>query len=347
VHPLDLMLTLICGLVAALMGGSLTQRLKLTPIVGYVLAGLVVGRYVPGLPVDRLMAEQLAAIGAIFLMFDVGMRLRIQDLLAAQRVAVPGAIAQSLVATTLCAVVADVAGWGLGAGVVYGLALSVASTTVLVRVLADHRQLDTPTGHIAVGWLAVEHLFTVLVLVLLPATVAANTDTTVTDAFGGSMAVGAFLAGLVVGRLPSGVRAAADALRMREAFALLFFLSVGMLLDPGTLLDDPMMLAATLAVVLIGKPLTILAMLVLFRYPFAVGLSVAIALAQIGELSVIVATVANDLGALTADATNTLVAAVVFSITLNPLLFRSMGWIERRTAPDTARGRRTVTEDPR
>ncbi len=347
VHPLDLLLTLACGFVAALIGGSLTRRLKLTPIVGYVLAGLVVGRYVPGLPVDRLLAEQLAAVGAILLMFDIGLRMRIEDLLAAHRVAVPGVIVQSLLAAAFCAVVADRSGWGLGAGVVYGLALSVASRPVLVRVLADRRQLDTPTGHLALGWLAVEHLFTVLVLVLLPMIVAASTDTRATDAFGSWTALGAFLAGLVVGRLPRSVRAATDALRMRDAFAVLFFLSVGMLLDPGTLLDDPSMLAATLAVVLIGKPLTVLAMLVLFRYPRTAGLPVAVALAPIGELSVIVATVATDLGVLTADATNTLVAAVVFSIALNPLLFRSVGWVERRAAPDTTRGRSAATEGRR
>ena len=176
-----------------------------------------------------------------------------------------------------------------------------------------------------------------LVLVLLPMVFSSSADTTATDAFGGWIALGAFLAGLVVGRLPPSVRAATDALRLRDAFAVLFFLSVGMLLDPGTLLDDPLMLAATLAVVLLGKPLTVLAVLVVFRYPLAVGLPVAVALAQIGELSVIVAIVATGLGVLTADATNTLVAAVVFSIALNPLLFRSVGRIARagrHTAPD-------------
>jgi CPA2 family monovalent cation:H+ antiporter-2 len=392
VHGLDLILTLTGGLCAALVGGYLTQRLKLSPIVGYILAGLVVGPYTPGFVADRHVAEQFAEVGVILLMFGVGMQLHIEDLLAVKRVAIPGAIVQSLVATAIGAFVADLAGWGLGAGIVYGVALSVASTVVLVRVLADNRQLHTPTGHIAVGWLVVEDLFTVLVLVLMPAIFAAAGERTVPAAigialvkvvalagltiviggraipwlltqvartqsrelftlavlavalgiavssaqvFGVSMALGAFLAGLVVGRSEFSVRAAVDALPMRDAFAVLFFVSVGMLLDPGTLLDDPMMLAATLGVVLIGKPLAALAIVALFRYPLKVSLSVAIALAQIGEFSFIVASVATDLGVLTADASNTLVAAAIASITLNPLLFRSIGWIERLLARGT------------
>ena len=322
----------------------------------------------------------------ILLMFGVGLQLHLEELLAVKRVAIPGAIVQSLVATAIGAFVVDRAGWGLGAGIVYGVALSVASTVVLIRVLSDNRQLHTPTGHIAVGWLVVEDLFTVLVLVLMPAIFAEAGGRTVPVAiglalvkvvalggltivvggrvlpwlltqvartrsrelftlavlaialgiavssaqvFGVSMALGAFLAGMVVGRSEFSVRAAADALPMRDAFAVLFFVSVGMLLDPGTLLDDPLMLAATLAVVLIGKPLAALAIVLLFGYPLKVALSVAVALAQIGEFSFIVASVATDYGVLTADATNVLVAAAIVSITLNPLLFRSIGWVER------------------
>jgi monovalent cation:H+ antiporter-2, CPA2 family len=386
VHGVDLIVTLTGGLVAALVGGYLTQRLKLSPIVGYILAGLVVGPYTPGFVADRHAAEQLAEVGVILLMFGVGLQLHLDDLLAVKRVAIPGALFQSLVATAIGAFVADRAGWGLTAGVVYGVALSVASTVVLVRVLSDNRQLHTPTGHIAVGWLVVEDLFTVLVLVLMPAIfgeaggrtvpaaiglalvkVAALAGATIViggrvlpwlltqvartrsrelftlavlaialgiavssaQFFGVSMALGAFLAGLVVGRSEFSVRAAADALPMRDAFAVLFFVSVGMLLDPGTLLDDPQMLAATLVVVLIGKPLAAVAIVALFRYPLKVALAVAVALAQIGEFSFIVASVASEYGVLTADATNTLVAAAIASITLNPLLFRSIGWLDR------------------
>jgi CPA2 family monovalent cation:H+ antiporter-2 len=406
VHGLDLIVTLTGGLVAALVGGYITQRLKLSPIVGYILAGLVVGPYTPGFVADRHVAEQLAEVGVILLMFGVGLQLHLEDLLAVKRVAIPGAIFQSLVATAIGAFVADRAGWGLSAGIVYGVALSVASTVVLVRVLSDNRQLHTPTGHIAVGWLVVEDLFTVLVLVLMPAIFAEAGGRTVPVAiglalikvvalggltlvvggrvlpwvltavartqsrelftlavlaialgiavssaqvFGVSMALGAFLAGLVVGRSEFGVRATSDALPMRDAFAVLFFVSVGMLLDPGTLLDDPQMLAATLAVVLIGKPLAAVAIVLLFRYPLKVALSVAVALAQIGEFSFIVASVATDYGVLTADATNTLVAAAIISITLNPLLFRSIGWLDRwltRGAPAEAQASPSTDRAP-
>ncbi|MFI5077214.1 MAG: cation:proton antiporter [Vicinamibacteria bacterium] len=405
-HGLDLIVTLTGGLVAALVGGYITQRLKLSPIVGYILAGLVVGPYTPGFVADRHVAEQLAEVGVILLMFGVGLQLHLEDLLAVKRVAIPGAIFQSLVATAIGAFVADRAGWGLSAGIVYGVALSVASTVVLVRVLSDNRQLHTPTGHIAVGWLVVEDLFTVLVLVLMPAIFAEAGGRTVPVAiglalvkvvalggltlvvggrvlpwvltavartqsrelftlavlaialgiavssaqvFGVSMALGAFLAGLVVGRSEFGVRATSDALPMRDAFAVLFFVSVGMLLDPGTLLDDPQMLAATLAVVLIGKPLAAVAIVLLFRYPLKVALSVAVALAQIGEFSFIVASVATDYGVLTADATNTLVAAAIISITLNPLLFRSIGWLDRwltRGAPAEAQASPSTDRAP-
>ena len=384
-HGLDLIVTLTGALAAALVGGYLTGRLKLTPIVGYVLAGLVIGSYTSGFVADRHVAEQLAEAGVILLMFGVGLRLRLDDLRAVKRVAIPGAIVQSVVATAIGAFVAERAGWGLGAGIVYGVALSAASTAVLVRVLSDNRQLHTPTGQIAIGWLAVEDLVTMMVLVLMPAIVTEPGGRTVPAAiglalvqvvalagvivaggrilpwvlrqvahtqsrelttlavlvialgiavssallFGVSMALGAFLAGLVLGRSGFSDRAAADALPLRAAFAVLFFVSLGMLLDPGTLLDDPQMLAATLAIVLIGKPLAALAIVALSGYPMTVALSVAVALAQIGEFSFVLATVASDYGVLTADASNVLIAAAIASIIVNPLLFRGIGWIAR------------------
>jgi CPA2 family monovalent cation:H+ antiporter-2 len=171
VHEFDLILTLTGGLVAAFAGGYITQRLHLSPIVGYLAAGILVGPYTPGFVADRALAEQLAEIGVILLMFGVGLQFHVEDLLAVRRVAVPGAVVQSLVATALGAFVASLAGWDLTAGVIFGVALSVASTVVLVRVLSDYRQLHTPIGHIAVGWLVVEDLFTVLVLVLMSAVV--------------------------------------------------------------------------------------------------------------------------------------------------------------------------------
>ena len=396
-HGLDLILTLTAGLVAALIGGFITQRLHLSPIVGYLIAGIVVGPYTPGFVADRALAEQLAEIGVILLMFGVGLQFHIKDLLAVRRVAIPGAIVQSLAATGLGALVAYLAGWPLPAGLVFGVALSVASTVVLIRVLSDHRQLHTPAGHIAVGWLVVEDLFTVLVLVLMPAVFDRTQDTSLLVSlagavvkvavltvftivgggrtipwllaqvartqsrelftlavlatalgiavasamvFGVSMALGAFLAGLVVGRSDFSVRAASDALPMRDAFAVLFFVSVGMLLDPAALFASPALLAGTIGVILIGKPIAALVIVLLFRYPMKTALAVAVALAQIGEFSFIVATLANQLGVLTIDGTNTLVAASIVSITLNPLLFRAIDPVDRRLA---RRQRRPVT----
>src|SRR5262245_7659331 len=388
-HSFELILTLTGGLVAALICGYLTQRLKMSPLVGYLFAGIIVGPFTPGFVADRHLAEQLAEIGVILLMFGVGLQLHVEDLLAVRKVAIPGAIVQSLVATAIGAWLAHLAGWGWSAGVVFGVGLSVASTVVLVRVLADNRQLHTPTGHIAIGWLVVEDLFTVLVLVLMPAIfggaggygiwgeiaiallkVAALTVLTIVvggrvipwlltgisrtqsrelftlgvlatalgiavasaEIFGVSMALGAFLAGLVVGRSDFSVRAASDALPMRDAFAVLFFVSVGMLLDPAALFATPVFLFATLAIILIGKPAAALAIVLLFKYPLKTALAVAVALAQIGEFSFIVATLANQLGVLTVAATNVLVGAAIVSITLNPLLFRAIGPVERWAA---------------
>jgi CPA2 family monovalent cation:H+ antiporter-2 len=361
---------------------------------------LVVGPYTPGYVADQHLAEQLAEIGVILLMFGVGLQFHIEELLAVRRIAIPGAVFQSLVATALGALLAVSAGWSWSAGIVFGIALSVASTVVLIRVLSDNRALHTPAGHIAVGWLVVEDLFTVLVLVLMPAlfgsaageggnifvtTAVALVKVAVLVAFtfyvggrvipwlltkiastrsrelfilavlaialgiavgsaklfGASMALGAFLAGLVVGRSEFSGRAAAQAIPMRDAFAVLFFVSVGMLLDPEHLLREPLFVALTLAVVLVGKPLAALAITWLFRQPIETGLVVAVALAQIGEFSFIVANLGASLGLLTREATNTIIAAAIASITLNPLLFRGIDWAARVVA---RRGRVTHVE---
>ncbi len=386
-HNLDLILTLAGGLSAALVLGYITQRIGLSPIVGYLLAGTLVGPYTPGFVANSGIAEQLAEVGVILLMFGVGLQFHIEELLAVRRVAVPGAIAQSVVATGLGALIARAFGWDWSAGIVFGMALSVASTVVLIRILADNRDLHTPTGHIAVGWLVVEDLFTVVALVLLPALFGApGTSSNLAVAlgitalkvatllvftvvvgnraipraldhvaatgsrelftltvlvlalgiavgsslvFGVSVALGAFLAGLVVGRSEYSLRAASEALPMRDAFAVLFFVSVGMLLDPRSLIESPGLIAATLAVVLVGKPLVALALVRLLKYPFRVALAVSIALAQIGEFSFILSSMGRDLGILTAEATNTLVAVSIISIVINPLLYRAVAPIER------------------
>ena len=391
-HAYDLILTITGGLAAALFLGYFTQRLGLSPIVGYLLAGTLVGPHTPGFVADAAMAEQLAEIGVILLMFGVGLQFHVEELLAVRRVAIPGAIAQSAAATVLGAVVAHAFGWSWSAGFIFGMALAVASTVVLIRVLADNNDLHTQAGHIAVGWLVVEDLFTVLALVLLPAlygpsagnsslwgalgltvvkvgalvafTVVVGTRViprvldyvaatrsrelfTLTVlvlalgiavgsalVFSVSMALGAFLAGMVVGRSEYSLRAASDALPMRDAFAVLFFVSVGMLLDPRALIDAPGLVVGALAVVLVGKPAVALLFVWLLRYPFKAALTTAIALAQIGEFSFILASVGRDLGVLGPGATNALAATAIVSIVVNPLAYRAidpiMRWVQAR-----------------
>ncbi|HEY0284903.1 MAG TPA: cation:proton antiporter [Vicinamibacterales bacterium] len=389
-HNLDLILTLAGGFTAALILGYVTQRAGLSPIVGYLLAGTLVGPHTPGYVANAEIAEQLAEVGVILLMFGVGLQFHIEELLAVRGVAIPGAIAQSAVATVLGALIARWFGWSWPAGIVFGMALAVASTVVLIRVLADHRDLHTPTGHIAVGWLVVEDLFTVLAVVLLPVLftgsgsqmsvlsalgvtalkVAALVGFTIVvgnrvipfvldhiadtgsrelftlsvltlalgiavgsaAVFGVSMALGAFLAGLVVGRSDYSLRAASDALPMRDAFAVLFFVSVGMLLPPGYMVEAPGLILATLSVVMLGKPLIALVVVRLLGYPFRVALAIAVALAQIGEFSFILSSIGKDLGILPPEATNTLVAVSIASIVLNPILYRLVPRVEKWAA---------------
>jgi CPA2 family monovalent cation:H+ antiporter-2 len=391
-HQYDLILTLTAGLSGALLLGYITQRLGLSPIVGYLLAGALVGPNTPGLAVDSAMAEQLAEVGVILLMFGVGLQFHIEELLAVRRVAAPGAIGQSVIATILGYALASSFGWSTGAAMVFGIALAVASTVVVVRVLSDHNVLHTPAGHIAVGWLVVQDVLTVLALVLLPAlfgeaqsdrplyitialtmlkVVALVAFTAIVGArvipklldwvavtrsrelftltvlvialgialgsarvFGVSMALGAFLAGMVVGRSDYSLRAASDALPMRDAFAVLFFVSVGLLLDPASLFDTPLLLAGTLAIVLIANPIVAFMIMWVARQPFRTAVMVAVALAQIGEFSFILSTLGRELGLLTHEATNTLVAASIVSIVVNPMLFRTIDpvvqWVARQ-----------------
>jgi CPA2 family monovalent cation:H+ antiporter-2 len=421
---LDLILTLTGGLAAALALGYVTHRLGLSPIVGYLLAGVAVGPHTPGFEADPHLAEQLAEVGVILLMFGVGLQFHFEELLAVRGVAVPGAVVQSLAATALGAVVGWAFGWGWSAGLVYGMAVSVASTVVLIRVLADNNDLHTPAGHIAVGWLVVEDLFTVVVLVVLPALFGGEAELDLFTAgvlapfggkvaaaagglplalaltavkigllvastfvlggrlipwllgrvaatgsrelftltvlvvalgiavgsarlFGVSMALGAFLAGMVVGRSDFSLRAATDALPMRDAFAVLFFVSTGMLFDPRYLLEAPWLLAATLGVVVIGKPLAALAIVLVLGYPVRVALSVSVALAQIGEFSFMLAALGRSLGVLPDAATNALVGAAIASISINPLLYRlvdpSEVWLARRPRLSRWLGRRAAS----
>ena len=385
-HDTALILTLTGGLTAALALGFLTQRLGLSPLVGYLLAGLLVGPYTPGFVADRALANQLAEFGVILLMFGVGLHFRIEDLLAVKKAAVLGATCQTAVATALGMLAARAFGWTWLAGAVYGLAISVASTVVLTRVLADNNELHTPTGRIAVGWLVVEDLLTVLVLVLLPSiatgglwlamglailklvalvvltfvvgdrliplvlagvartrsrelftlavlVVALGIAVGSAYLFGASMALGAFLAGIIVGRSEFSFRAASEALPMKEAFAVLFFVSVGMLFNPSKLLAVPLLVLVTLALVLIVKPVSSYAIVRLLGYPPSVAIGIAFGRAQIGEFSFILASLSQRLQVLPGEANDALIAAAILSIGLNPLLYRAIPRLLARRAP--------------
>src|SRR5215510_7378429 len=388
-HESQLILTLTGSLAAALILGFITQRVGLSPIVGYLIAGVIVGPYTPGFVADRALASEFAEIGVILLMFGVGLHFHVKDLLAVRNAAITGALAQSVLATILGAFAGHVFGWSWGASLVFGLALSVASTVMLTRVLVDNQALHTPVGHIAIGWLVVEDIFTVVVLVLLPAIFSGTSDQPVSMTkvvgltiaklgllgvlalgfgarllprilsaiaktnsrelftlavlvlalgiavasaliFGVSMALGAFLAGMIVGQSEFSFRAATEALPMRDAFAVLFFVSVGMLLDPRALLTSPGLLFVTLAIVLVGKPIAAFIIVILFRYGSKVAVGVAVALAQIGEFSLILVLLGDQLHILPEGASNLIVAASIISLTLNPMLYRSTGWLDTK-----------------
>ena len=386
-HGVDLILMLAGGLAAALIFGYFTQRLGLSPIVGYLIAGVVVGPHTPGFAADAAIAEQLAEVGVILIMFGVGLKFHLEELLAVRRIALPGAPIGMAAATALGAGAARMFGWSWAAAIVFGLALSVASTVVLVRVLSDARKLHTPVGHIALGWLVMEDLLTVVALVLLPTfvtgaltatSIAWDVGLTVVKVgglvifaavvgqklipllldrvaatrsrelftlavlvialgiavgsallFGVSMALGAFVAGMVVNRSDYSLRAASDALPMRDAFAVLFFVSVGMLLDPAALLDYPGLIVAALAVVVIAKPAIVAFVLAVLGYPLRTVLTVPSALAQIGEFSFILAALGRNLGVLPDVATDIVVAVSIASILINAPLARMITPVER------------------
>jgi CPA2 family monovalent cation:H+ antiporter-2 len=396
-----IILTLASGFGAALLLGYITHRLGLSPIVGYLVAGVIVGPNTPGLLADPHIAEQFAEIGIILLMFGVGLQFHLEELLAVRHIALPGAATQSGTAALLGAVAAHAFGWAWPAAIVFGLSLSVASTVVLVRVLSDRRQLHTPAGHIGVGWLVVQDVLTVIVLVLLPAlnggvtpsallastgltllkvgglvAVAAIVGRRVIPAildriaatrsrelftltvlalaiglavgsaavFGVSMALGAVLAGMVVGSSDYSLRAATEALPMRDAFAVLFFVSVGMLLRPAALLEQPAFILTALVIVLVCNPGIAIVFAWLMKYPLRTAITVGVSLAQIGEFSFILITLGRDLGIVAAQAVDVVVATAIISITLNPLAFRAIDPVDRwlaRTRP----ARRVVQED--
>ncbi len=382
-HEMDIILTLAGGLSVALVLGFITQKLKMSPILGYLLAGILVGPYSPGFVADAETASQFAEIGIILLMFGVGLHFHLKDLMAVRKIALPGAIVQIAASTVLGIAVTHFFGWSLSAGAIFGVAISVASTVVLIRVLADNRDLHTPIGHSAVGWLIVEDLFTIFVLVLLPAlfmqtnssagevavslgitffkicalvvfiliagkkllplflgyisrtgtrdlftlsvlVIALGISLGAAKFFGASMALGAFLAGMVVGQSDFSARAAAEALPMRDAFAVLFFVSIGMLFNPSSVPENWPLMLATLTIVLIGKPLTAITVVLFLKQNLKKALSLGIALAQVGEFSFILAALGISLKVLPIEANQAIIFASIISITLNPLLYKGI-----------------------
>lgn len=396
-HDVTLITTIAVGFVLAFILGFVANKFRLPPLVGYLLAGVIMGQCLPEVMATNSMTGQLADIGVMLLMFGVGLHFSIPDLMAVRWVAIPGAVCQIMVATAMGTAMAMYFwGWTLGAGLVLGLCLSVASTVVLLKALDERNGVDTPNGRIAVGWLIVEDLAMVVVLVLLPAFAGmlgghvpsggheaggsllaslGNTAIKVSAfvlillfcgpkimpwllrqvartgsrelftlsvlavslgiAFGSaelfdvSFALGAFFAGVVLSESDFSHKAAANSLPLQDAFAVLFFVSVGMLFDPSILTREPMMVAEVVALILFGKALAALAIVGVMGYPLGTALTVAGALAQIGEFSFILAGLGVSYGLLPAEGVNLVLAGALISITLNPLVFALVEWIDR------------------
>jgi CPA2 family monovalent cation:H+ antiporter-2 len=395
-HHSPLVSTIVVGLVLAFAFGAVAHRFKLSPLVGYLLAGVVIGPFTPGFIADQSIANELAEIGIILLMFGVGLQFSLEELLSVRAIAVPGAIAQIAVATLLGMGLAWLLGWNLGAGLVFGVALAVASTVVVLRTLQERRLLDTERGHIAVGWLIVEDLAMVLTLVFLPALAAlAHGEVGVSLAmialpllftlakfaafvllmwlvgsrmipwllhyvahtgsrelfrlsvlaialgvaygaavlFDVSLALGAFLAGMVLSESTLSQRAAQETLPLRDAFAVLFFVSVGMLFNPTVIIGHPLALLATLMIISLGKPLVAFLVMRLFRHSKSTALMIAASRAQIGEFSFILAGLGFALGLLPEVGRDLILAGALLSILLTPFLFAGADWIYAHQEP--------------
>jgi monovalent cation:H+ antiporter-2, CPA2 family len=399
-HDTTLIALVAMGFVLACVFGYLATRVRLPPIVGYLVAGIAVGPFTPGFVGDAGIASQLAEIGVILLMFGVGLHFSMDTLLAVRGIAIPGAVAQIAVATAIGTAMAMSWGWSLGAGIVLGLALSVASTVVLLRALQQRNELDSQHGRIAVGWLIVEDLAMVLALVFLPALADAmqgpggdvDMATLLTKlgitigkivlfvalalvggkrlvpwlleriartgsrelftlavlaialgiAYGSavlfdvSFALGAFFAGVLLSESELSHQAAADSLPLQDAFAVLFFVSVGMLFDPTILIRDPLAVLAVLLAIVVGKSIAAFVIVLLFRYPVATALTVSASLAQIGEFSFILAAMGVSLGLLPPEGRDLVLAGALISITLNPFVFATITpvtrWVRARPA---------------
>ncbi len=395
-HHTSLIAILVAGFVLAFIFGAIAQRLRLSPLVGYLVAGVIAGPFTPGFVGDPTLAPQLAEIGVILLMFGVGLHFSIRDLLAVKNIAVPGALAEMTAVTTIGWLVGKyLLGFSGGASFVFGLSLSVASTVVLMRGLEERRLLDSPTGHIAMGWLIVEDLAMVLALVLLPPLAGAlrgDTGESVdvwpvllttllkvgaflafmmligrrvipwvlervagtgsrelftlcvlaialgvafgsATLFGVSFALGAFFAGMILNESEFSHQAANETLPLRDAFAVLFFVSVGMLFDPAILLERPWQVLATFAVILVGKASVAWLIVRASGRPTTTALTIGASLAQIGEFSFILAGLGLQLRILPPEGQHLILAGALLSIIVNPLLF---AWLDRRRAYEDA-----------
>jgi CPA2 family monovalent cation:H+ antiporter-2 len=395
-HSVPLITTIAVALGLALILGFAAVRLRLPALVGYLVAGILIGPATPGFVADVGLASQLAEIGVMLLMFGVGLHFSFEDLLAVRKIALPGALAQIGVATALGALVATFWGWSLVGGIVFGLALSVASTVVLLRALEGRGVLESVNGRIAVGWLVVEDLVMVLVLVLLPpiatalsgdvghaagagesglltilgltlARVAAFVVLMIVvgrrlfpwflwqvarsgsrelftlcviaaavgiaygsaELFGVSFALGAFFAGMVMRESALSHRAASESLPLRDAFSVLFFVSVGMLFDPQVLIREPVHVLIVLAIILLGKSIVAFLLVLAFRYPLNSALTISASLAQIGEFSFILASLGVALGLLPVEGQSLILAGAILSIALNPLVFHAIEPLQR------------------
>ncbi|NRR33161.1 Kef family K(+) transporter [Oxalobacteraceae bacterium] len=395
-HNISLITTIAAALGFGLLFGFIAVRLKLPALVGYLAAGILIGPATPGFVADTALAGQLAEIGVMLMMFGVGLHFSLDDLWQVRRIALPGAVLQIGVATALGMGLAHWWGWSIGGGLVFGLALSVASTVVLLRALEERGILDSLNGRIAVGWLVVEDLVTVLVLVLLPplaSSLGGVSDTAHGDAgaslwqtlgitlgqvggfivlmlvvgrklfpwilwqvartgsrelftlcviaaavgiaygsthvFGVSFALGAFFAGMVLRESELSHRAASESLPLRDAFAVLFFVSVGMLFEPAIIIEQPLKLLAVVAIIVLGKSLAAFLLVVLLRYPAKTALMVSASLAQIGEFSFILAALGLSLKLMPAEGQSLILAGAIISIALNPLVFLATKPLER------------------
>jgi CPA2 family monovalent cation:H+ antiporter-2 len=387
-HNVTLITTIAAGFGLALIFGFIAERLKLSALVGYLVAGILIGPATPGFVADAHIASQLSEIGVMLLMFGVGLHFSIEDLMSVKRIAIPGAIVQMTIATLLGMYVSSAWGWTFGEGLVFGLSLSCASTVVLLKALESRNLMKSINAKITIGWLVVEDLITVLVLVLLPplasllgGTALGNESVSIWQTIGltllqvaafivimlgigkrllpwmlwhiaktgsrelftlavisaaigiaygasalfnVSFALGAFFAGMVMRESEFSHRAAQESLPLRDAFAVLFFVSVGMLFQPSILIDKPMSVLAVVAVIVVGKSVAAMAITLAFRYPLNTALVVAASLAQIGEFSFILAGLGASLGILPAEGMSLILAGALISIAINPLIFSAI-----------------------